>query len=243
MGLQDDTPRKREPFLNVPASVVVLIGLLAAAHAARVLSPAAVSDRILSDYALNPVAYSARALQALGVEMPSLSERVIPLFSHMFLHANLTHIALNCVWLLAFGPVIARRFGGLAFYVFFLLCGIASAAGFVALDWGQNIGAIGASGAISGLMGGAIRMMRIREPYLNVATLPLQPLFSSQVLSFSAVWMVVNFIAGIFAIGVSGSLEVVAWQGHLGGYIAGLLLAGPFDHFVGLSAKLRRAGA
>ena len=243
MGLQEDAPRPREPIFNVPASVVVLIGLLAAAHAARVLSPAAVSDRILDEYALNPVVYSAQALRSLGTGMPSLFDRIVPVFSHMALHADLTHIAINCVWLLAFGPVIARRFGGPAFFLFFVLCGLAGAACFVALDWGQNVGAIGASGAISGLMGGAIRMMRIREPSLNAATLPLQPLFSSQVLSFSAVWLVVNFITGIVGIGVSGSLQAIAWQDHLGGYLAGLLLAGPFEHYVGLSAKLRRHGA
>ncbi len=243
MGLQDDTPPARESIFNVPASIVALIGVLAAAHAARALSPAAVSDRILNDYALDPVVYSARALQALGAGVPSFYDRVVPLFSHMFLHADLTHIAINCVWLLAFGPVIARRFGGLAFFLFFLLCGLAGAACFVALDWGRNVAAIGASGAISGLMGGAIRMMRIREPYLNVATLPLQPLFSAQVLSFSAIWMVVNFVTGIFGIGASGALQAIAWQDHLGGYIAGLVLAGPFEHFVGFSAKVRRAAS
>ena len=242
MGLQEDRPA-HEPMFRAPLSVIVLIALLAAAHAARMLAPAAVSDAIVNDYALNPAIYSAHALQALGVQMPSLLDRLIPPFSHIFLHVNLTHLAVNSVWLLAFGPVIARRFGGAAFYLFFFLCGLAGAIAFVALDWGQNVGGIGASGAISGLMGGAIRIMRIREPYLNVATLPLQPLFSSQVLSFTAVWMVLNFVTGYVGIGVSGSMEAIAWQDHLGGFIAGLLLAGPFEHFVGYAAKLRRAGA
>lgn len=233
----------REPFLRVPASVVVLIAALAAAHAARVLAPDAVSERLLNDYALNPALYSAQALKALGAATPPLLDRVAPLFGHMFLHGNLTHLAINCVWLLAFGPVVARRFGAAAFFLFFFLCGLAGAACFVALDWGANIGAIGASGAISGLMGGAIRMMRIREPYLNVATLPLEPLFSRQVLLFSAVWMLVNFVTGLFGLGLSGSMTAIAWQDHMGGYIAGLLLAGPFEHFVGYAAKVRSRGA
>ncbi|HXC53785.1 MAG TPA: rhomboid family intramembrane serine protease [Rhizomicrobium sp.] len=231
----------REPFLRVPASVVVLIGLLAAAHLARVLAPAALSDRILNDYALDPIVYSAQALKALGAGTPTLLQRLAPPVSHIFLHGSLTHLAVNCLWLLAFGPVVARRFGAAAFFLFFLLCGLAGAASFVALDWGQNVGAIGASGAISGLMGAAIRMMRIREPYLNVATLPLEPLFSRQVLLFSAVWMAVNLLTGLFGSLMTGS--GVAWQDHLGGYIAGLLLAGPFEHFVGYAANLRRRGA
>jgi membrane associated rhomboid family serine protease len=233
----------REPFLRVPASVVTLIGLLAAAHIARALSPAATSERLLNDYALDPVIYSAKALTALGVATPSLLERIVPPFSHIFLHADLTHLAINSVWLLAFGPVVARRFGGPAFFLFFLLCGLAGAACFVGLNWGANVGAIGASGAISGLMGAAIRMMRIREPYLNVATLPLVPLLSSQVLLFSAVWMVVNLVTGLFSVGLDGSLQAIDWQDHLGGYLAGLLLAGPFEYFVGAAARLRHRGA
>ncbi len=231
----------REPIFRVPAAVVALIGVLAAAHAARVLSP--ISERIVNDYALDPALYSAAALKALGEAAPSLWGRVVPLFSTIFLHADLTHLAVNCLWLLAFGPVIARRFGGAAFVLFFLLCGLAGSLMFVALNWGQNIGAIGASGAISGLMGGAIRMMDIRQPYLNVAMLPLQPLYSRQVLSFTAIWMVLNFVTGYFAIGAFGAVQTIAWQAHLGGYIAGLLLAGPFEYFVGPAAKLRRAGA
>ena len=244
MGYSQEAGPARQPMLRVPASVITLIAVLAAAHVARVLAPGAVPEKIVNDYALNPVVYSAQALKALGVTPPpSLADRVVPLFSHLFLHANFTHLAVNCVWLLAFGPVVARRFGGAAFYLFFLLCGLAGAAGFIAADWGQNMGGIGASGAISGLMGGAIRMMSIREPYLNVANRPLESLFSRQVLSFSAIWMVVNFVSAIFLVGPIGSTQIVLWQDHLGGYIAGLLLAGPFEYFVGHAAKLRRAGA
>jgi membrane associated rhomboid family serine protease len=92
-------------------------------------------------------------------------------------------------------------------------------------------------------MGGAIRMMNVRQPYLNVATLPLQPLYSRQVLSFTAIWMVLNFVTGYFAIGTFGAVQTIAWQDHLGGYIAGLLLAGPFEYFVGPATRVRRAGA
>jgi membrane associated rhomboid family serine protease len=243
MAFFQESRPAHEPFLRVPAPVVILIGMLVAAHVARMLVPAAISDSVLNDYALDPVVYSTQALKALGAGTPSLRDLVAPPFSHIFLHADLTHLAINCVWLLAFGPVVARRFGGLAFYLFFLLCGLAGAIAFVGLDWGQNIGAIGASGAISGLMGGAIRMMRIREPYLNVATLPLVPLFSSEVLIFSAIWMVLNLVTGIFSIGAPGAAQAIAWQDHLGGYIAGLLLATPFEHFVGLAARIRRRSA
>jgi membrane associated rhomboid family serine protease len=225
----------REPIFRAPASVIGLIAVLAVAHVARVLAPAALSARIVNDYALDPAAYTSSAA--------TWFDRVVPPFSHMLLHGSLMHVTVNCLWLLAFGPVVARRFGGPAFLLFFVLCGLGGAACFVAMDWGLNVGAIGASGAISGLMGAAIRMMRVREPYLNIATLPLMPLFSSQVLLFSAVWLVLNLLTGLFGGIVMGTIEPIAWQDHLGGYLAGLLLAGPFEYYVGLAARLRRVGA
>lgn len=235
MGLQED-PTPAQPALRAPPSVLVLIALLVAAHAARVLPSEAFADRIFNDYALNPAVYLA---QYPGVML----DRLIMPFSHIFLHADWTHLAVNSVWLLAFGPVIARRFGGPAFFLFFLLCGLAGAIVFVAFDWGVAIGAIGASGAVSGLMGGAIRMIDIRRPYLNGATLPLEPLFSRQVLTFSAVWLALNFAVGVIGLGAWGAIQVIAWQDHMGGYFAGLLLAGPFDRFLGHGAKLRSRSA
>ncbi len=231
----------REPMLRAPGSVLALIAVLVGAHLGRVLAPAALSERLLNDYALDPIVYSAEALKHMGVAPAGPFALLVPPFGHIFLHANLTHLAFNCVWLLAFGPVIARRFGGAAFILFFLLCGLGGAAAFVGLEWGQNVGAIGASGAISGLMGGAIRMIRIRDPWLNGATLPLAPLLSSQILLFSAVWLGLNLVTGLIGLGLTGSMNAIAWQDHMGGYLAGLLLAGPFDHMVGLGARLRRA--
>ena len=243
MAFFQETRPAREPFLRVPASVVVLIGILAAAHVARVLAPTAVQDAILNTFALDPVVYSTQALHALGVARPDLLDLLLPPLGHVFLHANFTHLAFNCLWLLVFGPVVARRYGTLVFYAFFLVCGLAGAAAFVGLEWGRNVGAIGASGAISGLMAASIRMLRMREPWLLGATLPLLPLRSSQVVMFSVVWFTVNLVTGIIGIGPTGTIEAIAWQDHLGGYLAGLLLAGPFDFYFGPARRLRSRAA
>ena len=231
----------REPMLRAPGSVIALIAVLVAAHVARVLAPAAVSEQILLVFALDPIVYSAQALKALGATTPSLFDLLTPPLGHIFVHANFTHLGLNCIWLLAFGPVVARRFGGGPFLLYFFLCGLMGAATFVALDWGHNVAGIGASGAISGLMGGAIRMIDFRQPWLSGATLPLAPLLSSRILLFSAVWLAINFATGLIGLGPDGSFQTIAWQDHLGGYLGGLLLAGPFDSLTGLKARLRRA--
>ena len=232
MAFFQESQSGRQPAFNAPASVLVLIGVLVAAHVARIWSPR--PEEIANAYALVPLAYAGQA--------PLLGRLIAPI-SHMFLHVDSTHLAVNCLWLLVFGSVIARRFGAAPFLLYFLLCGLAGAAFFVAMDWGQNVGAIGASGAISGLMGGAFRMIRIREPYLNSAVLPLESLFSRQVLTVSAVWLALNLVTGYIGLGLVGPGQAIAWQAHMGGYLAGLLLAGPFDRFFGLEAKLRLRGA
>lgn len=230
MAFFQESRPAREPFLRAPASVLILIGVLVAAHIWRVFSPEPMA--ILEQYALNPAVY-AQALKSSGAAHPSLSALLIPPFGHMFLHANVTHLAFNCIWLLVFGAVVGRRFGALGFYIFFFVCGLAGAATFVLMDWGDSTGAIGASGAISGLMGAGIRMLRIREPWLQGATLPLMPLNSSQVMLYSVLWLLMNLAFGMIGIGPMGEAESIAWQAHVGGYLAGLLLSGPFDLYFG----------
>jgi len=228
MGLQEDHTA-RQPFFRVPGVVIGLLASLFVAHVARILAPLPWPDRIVSDFALTPIAY-----QNGG----DLFHRIVPPFSHMLLHADWTHLAVNSLWLLAFGPVVARRFGAPAFLLFFVLCGLAGAAVFVAMDWGTAIGAIGASGAISGLMGAAIRMMDIRNPYLTGLTLSLQPLRSRQVLMFSAVFLILNFASGWLGVLFVGPGQEIAWQAHLGGYVAGLLLSGVFERYFGVLRRV-----
>jgi membrane associated rhomboid family serine protease len=148
----------------------------------------------------------------------------------MALHSDVTHLVINCLWLLAFGPIVARRFGAVLFLVFFILCGVAGAAAYLAFNWGSVVPVVGASGAISGLMGAAIRMMpgRLAPWMVGANEVPLQPVLSRPILTFSAIWMAINMLAAVIDLG-AGASGLIAWQAHLGGYLAGLLLCGVFD--------------
>ena len=115
------------------------------------------------------------------------------------------------------------------FFAFFLICGVAGAAAYLALNWGSTDPMIGASGAISGLMAAGLRLLPSLRP--NSGTQPMLPALSRQVVMFSLVWGVVNIVAGVAGLGLGGESGAIAWQAHLGGYIAGLFLAGPFDAF------------
>ena len=216
--LQSAPPR--EPFLHAPASVLWLIAALVLAHVARILVPAALSDEILMQYAFVPERYT-DGLAAAGV-----FSLAAPFVSYMFLHANFTHLTVNCIWLLAFGPIVARRYGTGLFLLFFTICGVTGAATYLAFNWGSPSGVIGASGAISGLMAAGIRMY----PWSGLTQgRSMAPIFSSPVLLFSGFWIGANLLAGLTGFGAVGELQQIAWQAHLGGYLTGLFLAGGFD--------------
>lgn len=218
----------RQPLFRVPAAVLLLIGAIVAAHVVRVFFFAANSEQIFYEYGFVPARYSPTYLAAHHLNPGSLIDRVVPFVSHLFLHGNWTHLAMNMVWLLAFGAVVARRFGPWLFFLFFFVCGIAGAATHMALNWASDVATIGASGAISGLMAAGFRMLSY--PPGAPPRADLLPLLSRPVLGISAVWMILNAVLGITGFGAGPDLVTnIAWQAHLGGFLAGLLLAGPFD--------------
>jgi membrane associated rhomboid family serine protease len=226
--LQSSPPR--QPIFRAPPVVIWLIAALAGLHAARVLQPAAASEAIIEEYALNPARYSHAYLTAAHVDPGTWWERALPFVTYMGLHNDLTHLGINCLWLLAFGPIVARRFGAALFLLFFLVCGVLGGVAHVFFYWGQAVPVIGASGAISGLMAAAVRMLPTQIPWAMPGETPLAPIFSRQVLLFSLVWAAINLLVGITGFGLGGETGLIAWQAHLGGYVGGLLLAGLFDY-------------
>lgn len=219
----------RQPFFRAPAVVVWLIGILAAAHAARVLQPSR-ADELVYQFGLYPVRYSRAFLESHMANPGTIWERAVPFVSYMGLHASWTHLAINCLWLLAFGPIVARRFGAVLFLAFFIVCGVAGALCYLALNWGSPVPVVGASGAISGLMAAALRMLPGQTPWAAENQAPLAPVFSRQILMFSAVWAAINLLAGLTGLGMGGESGLIAWQAHLGGFVAGLCLCTLFDH-------------
>ena len=228
----------REPFLKAPVPVLSLIGAMVVAHVARMMMTTAASEHVLNEYAFIPLRYAPDAL-----EPGNWIDRTIPFVSYMFLHADLAHLAINCLWLLAFGSVVARRFGSVAFLLFFLVCGIASAAIHLALNWESPGAVIGASGAISGLMAAGIRMLSVPGQHPGTQRPGLAPIFSPQVLVFSVLWLAINLVFGFAGFTIGGAAQPVAWQAHLGGYFTGLVLAGPFDGWASKSDEDRPLAA
>src|SRR5262249_6882776 len=138
-------------------------------------------------------------------------EQAVPFISYMFLHGDLMHLTVNCLWLLAFGPIVARRFGPVLFLLFFLVCGILAAVIYFLLNRQSPVPVIGASGAISGLMAAGIRLLR---PWSSrpEGRAGLAPILSQQVLVFSFFWVVINLAFGPTGLTFGGETGQLAWQ-------------------------------
>lgn len=221
-------PPARQPIFRAPAAVLWLIGGLVAAHGARLLASPERQDAILNEYGFTPARYSAAFLAAHHIDPGAWWEQVLPFVTYMGLHNDWTHVGINCLWLFAFGPIVARRFGTGLFLAFFLVCGVAGAGAYMAFNWGAPEGMIGCSGAVSGLMAAGVRLLPGQAPWARPDEAPIAAILSRQVLVFSLIWLLVNLVLGLTGWGMEAGVQL-AWQAHLGGYVAGLLLAGAFD--------------
>lgn len=228
--LQPHAPR--QPIFRAPGVVLLVICALVAVHVLRSLATPQQSLAWISQFAFVPARYSPFFSSQYGIAPGSLFQRVLPFLSYMALHGSYTHLAVNCLFFLAFGPIVARRFGAPLFLLFLVICGVAAAGVYLAFNWGSPEPVIGASGAISGLMPAAIRLLPTQrpawagEPANDAAMLPI---WSRQVLLFSLIWAALNIVAGVTGLGMGGEVGLIAWQAHLGGFATGLILAGPFD--------------
>lgn len=139
--------------------------------------------------------------------------------TYMFLHGGLTHLLVNMAMLLAFGTVVARRMAAMSFLLLYAICGIAGAAFWLYMHPASTDPLLGASGAISGMVGAVGRISLSKSdtydmPFRNRGT----------ALVFVVVWLVLNFVFGIIGGAVFGIDAEIAWEAHLGGFVAGFAL-------------------
>ena len=165
--------------------------------------------------------------------------------TYAFLHADWTHVGVNSIWLAAFGAPVARRFGKVRFLALFVVAAFAGALAHFLTHMYDLMPVVGASASISGAMGAAVRFVfhpdaPLGSPggFLNrnddrAYHLPPIGLLNvwrdSRVVMFIAVWFGVNFVFGLIAGPLHIASGAVAWEAHVGGFLAGLLLFSLFD--------------
>ncbi|WP_181707586.1 rhomboid family intramembrane serine protease [Chthonobacter rhizosphaerae] len=231
---------RREPVLNLPRVITALLIVLAIIHLVRtyVLWPRQ-DQLLLLVFSFIPARYEAAGL---GVDFPggALADLWTPL-TYGLLHGDFVHLAVNGVWLAAFGSALAWRFGAWRFLLFSALATMGGAAAHYFAHSQDFVPMVGASGAISGHMAAVSRFMfqtggplgrygRDPQARFQVPAVPLSGVIADRrVLGFLAIWFAINLLAGFGTLAVPGEEAVVAWEAHVGGFLTGLLLFDLFD--------------
>ncbi len=152
----------------------------------------------------------------------TLGEWLWGLATHMFLHAGIMHIAGNMLFLWVFGDNLEDQMGHFGFLAFYLACGLAAAAGQVMADPDSGVPMVGASGAIAGVMGGYLLMFpRARVDVIAIIIVFIKR-FTIPAWVLLAVWFGLQLVS-TFAMRGDG----VAYIAHIGGFVAGAVLALP----------------
>jgi membrane associated rhomboid family serine protease len=203
---RDYPPPRSEPAINIPPLTLGLIVFMLVLHLLRQTLSPETDESLVMYFSFIPDRY-------LG-ETPAddLSFLLAPV-THMFLHADWAHVGINAAMLAAFGAPVERFLGGGRYIGFYLVTGMVGAALHAAFYPTSAAPMLGASGAISGLFGGLLLLMRQRG---NL----------SSMVPFALLWIVMQVGLGVFGSTPSG--DTIAWAGHVGGFIAGLLLIRPF---------------
>ncbi len=230
--------RPHEPILTLPGALTAYIALLAVIHL-RVLLPPDLEAWTIDVFGFIPKRYDATLL---ATPFPGgAGAEVWSFLTYSLLHANLSHIGFNVLWLLPFGSAVARRFGTARFFLFMAATAIAGALAHLLTHEHAIAPMIGASASVSGTMAAAIRFAFVRGSFLSfsrgdadaaaqVPALPLmQALRDPRVIAFLAVWFGVNIVFGVGSIAIGSEGASVAWQAHIGGFFAGLVLFSLFD--------------
>ncbi|MGH9775509.1 MAG: rhomboid family intramembrane serine protease [Candidatus Acidiferrales bacterium] len=187
------------------------------------LDPHAMNQFILT-FGLVP----SRISLALTTSKVHLSNALPTLLSSMFLHGGWLHIIGNMWFLWIFGEMVEDRLGHAPYLLFYLACGVGAGVSQLLFDWGSNIPSIGASGAISGVMGAYL----ILFPGARILTLiPLFIIwFTARIpaVLFIGLWFIVQFLSGIGSLSMAPGTGGIAWWAHVGGFLLGVLLVLPF---------------
>ena len=215
--LKDENPKKNLPFINfifILANIAVFIYQPSSEELIRTF---------FNTYGLIPN----NLTTLLQNEFEQVFLIIQSLFSSLFVHGGFMHLAGNILFLWVFGDNIEYAIGHINYIFFYLLCGIAATLTQVFIEPNSLIPVIGASGAISGILGAYI----IKYPKNKVTTLFIIFIFIKIVkiraVYLLGIWFVYQMIQGYFSLGQE-SMGGVAWFAHIGGFISGIILVNIF---------------
>lgn len=180
-------------------------------------------ERVLDHFGLVPLRYGNLELVAeLGLG------ELVPFLTSLFLHGGWLHVLSNLWTLWIFGDNVEDRMGHVRYLVFYLLCGLAAGVVHLVTNRGSDVPAIGASGAIAGVLGAYFALFP-RARVLTLVPIFFLPLFVEiPAVVFLGLWFLTQFLSGTAALVSVEAGGGIAWWAHVGGFLAGLALQRAF---------------
>ncbi len=226
----------REPVFLLPGVVTALIGIMVAIHLAStfVLNQDGYGQLVFW-FAFLPLRIVA-AGENLSLALPLIWTP----FTHALLHGGWDHLLINMAWLAIFGSPVARRYGSVPMLLIFFVAAAAGAALFAATTLWSGAYLVGASGGIAGLTGAAVRFIfqpvLVRKDSETEETIVVGRRLASfadlakdtRARMFVLIWVVLNAAVALLPMLIGTNVEI-AWQAHLGGFFAGILMVGLFE--------------
>jgi len=211
--LKDLNPRRTYPVVNV-----LLILTNVAVYLYQLEMQLTLPPRAYQAFLVAHATIPARVPAFLGGDL-SFGMAFYPLFTSMFLHSGIAHIAGNMLFLWIFGDNVEDFFGHIPYLFFYFVCGIGAGLLHVLFNFHSSLPAVGASGAISGVMG-AYALLYPRARVLTLLFVFLVPIPAFVILGY---WFLLQFLAGVSSLGAEAT-GGVAWWAHIGGFLLGMLL-------------------
>lgn len=214
--------RTTAPSANMP---IVTVGLILANIAVFLfqidLNPRAEME-FLYTYALVPAVYTNPELARHAGLDPT---NFWPLITNTFMHGGFLHLILNMWTLWLFGIAVEGRMARWRYLVFYLLCGTLGSLGHLMFNLDSTVPALGASGAIAGLLGSYSRLFPGAKVGIVVPIIIIPLFFSVPALAYTVVWFGIQLWQGTSSVGAEGG--GIAWFAHIFGFLAGVILVGP----------------
>ena len=207
--LKDLNPHRKPPIVNI---------LLIAVNVAVFCYQLTLSPHLLKAFLMANATIPAR-FPALLAGRIDFHGAALPLITSMFLHAGFMHLAGNMLFLYIFGDNVEDFFGHIPYLLFYLVCGVGSGLLHIVFNFHSGLPALGASGAISGVMGAYL----VLYPDARILTLVFIFLVPIRAVFILLYWFLLQFLSGVSSLGAVNQ-GGVAWWAHIGGFLLGILL-------------------
>jgi membrane associated rhomboid family serine protease len=211
--IRDENPSSRSPFVSwslIGACIVVYLWQLSLGGERGVWA--------IHVFGLIPALLTGQASLPPGIEVIPPAATV---FSSMFLHGGFMHLAGNMLYLWIFGDNIEDSLGHVRFAVFYVLCGVAAAMAQALPDPASEIPMIGASGAISGVLGAYLLRFPKHRVVVAVPIGFILQMIRLPAVAVLGVWFLLQLVSSLALSSEGGG---VAFRAHLGGFVAGMVL-------------------